>query len=86
MDAALVEYSKLKKAFLKANPKCTVYPELDAIEPHHMAGKATIELLLNTDYWLPVSRQGHTEIEMNPEWAKSKGFSLSRLATEPKKI
>lgn len=83
MAAALAQYMKLKKSFLEANPNCAVYPERKATDIHHMAGRNTTELLLNTDFWCPVSRDGHREIEMNPTWAKEKGFSLSRLSKEP---
>lgn len=85
MAAALKIYSKKKKAWL-VGKKCAVYPHLVAIEPHHMKGKATIELLLDERYWLPVSRPGHIWIEEHPKEAKEKGWSLDRLATEPHKI
>lgn len=85
MAIALKEYVKKKKTWL-VGKKCAVFPTLDAIEPHHMKGKATIELLLDERYWLPVSREGHVKIETNPDWAKEMGFSLSRLETEPHKI
>lgn len=87
MAKALQEYSKLRKVFLEANPQCAVYPELRSEEVHHMKGRATIELLLDDNYWLAISRKAHTEIELNPEWAKQRGYSISRLAkTEPHKI
>jgi hypothetical protein len=81
MKEALKEYSKLRKQFLAAHPKCAVYPERPATNIHHMAGRNTMELLLDTDKWLAVSFEGHSRIELNPLWAKANGFSLSRLAT-----
>lgn len=86
MGEALKEYAKESQQFLLNNTKCAVYPNRPSTEVHHMKGRATIELLLDKRYWLPVSRPGHRRIELNPEWAKAKGFSLSRLATEPHKI
>lgn len=48
-------------------------------EVHHMKGRIG-KLLLDKRYWLAVSRKGHQRIELNPEWAKEQGFSLSRLS------
>jgi len=79
MAAALQIYTKKKNKWL-VGKMCAVYPDQKAIEPHHMKGKATIELLLDERYWLPVSRQGHNMIENNPKWAKERGFSLDRLS------
>jgi hypothetical protein len=31
---------------------------------------------------LPVSDEGYRKIELNPEWAKEMGYSLSRLADD----
>lgn len=81
MREALKEYSKEAKQFIIENPQCAVFPHLPSTEVHHMKGRATIELLLDQRYWRAVSREGHVKIEMNPEWAKEMGFSLSRLAT-----
>jgi len=49
-----------------------------ATEVHHMKGREGV-MLLDTKYWLAVSREGHVKIELNPEWAKEMGFSVSRL-------
>lgn len=82
MAAALREYSKASKQFLKQNPKCIVFPNLPAVEVHHGKGRATIELLLDQQYWKPVSREGHTWIHANPQEAIERGFSYSRLWNE----
>ena len=81
MGFALKVYAVESRLFIKGK-KCVVFPEKDATEVHHQKGRATIELLLDKDFWLPVSRDGHIKIEMNPEWAKEQGFSFSRLAKE----
>lgn len=84
MAQALKEYAKLRKEFLKANPVCEVFKDRPAVDIHHMKGRATIELLLDDNYWKAVSREAHQWIELHPEEAKEKGYSLSRLAsTEP---
>lgn len=78
----LDEYSKKAKEFLRGK-RCAVYPWLKAVEVHHMAGRIG-DMLMDETCWLPVSREGHMEIEKRPEWAKSKGFSYSRLTNETK--
>jgi len=84
MAVGLKEYIKKKNAWLPGK-MCAVYPDKPAIEPHHKAGKATMELMLDETKWLPVSRDGHIYIENHPAEAKEKGWSLSRLTTEPHK-
>ncbi len=56
---------------------------------HHKKGRVgfadqwarinNISLLLDTRFWLAVSRDGHRQIEENPSWAKEMGYSLNRL-------
>lgn len=56
---------------------------------HHKSGRVgfadqwarinNIPLLLDTRFWLAVSRDGHRQIEENPTWAKELGYSLIRL-------
>lgn len=63
----------------------------EAIEIHHKLGRIgfadqwarinNMSLLLDSRFWLAVSREGHMKIEMNPEWAKENGYSLDRLNT-----
>lgn len=74
----LKEYSKLRKQFLKENPKCAVYPYLPSNEIHHVRGRNG-SLLTDTRYFLAVSRVGHQQIEMNPDWAREKGFIETRI-------
>lgn len=44
------------------------------------AREKDISLLLDVRFFLAVTRQGHEWIELHPEAAKAKGYSLSRLA------
>jgi len=81
LQKSLAEYERRKRTFLQ-NKRCAVYPVLKATDVHHMAGR-TKDLLNDEKYWLPVSRKGHVEIELNPAWAKKKGFSVSRLNLPP---
>jgi hypothetical protein len=71
-------YKALRLKFLRENPRCSVYPELKASEVHHKKGRVG-KNYLDVSTWLAVSRKAHQEIEENPDWAKSKGYSLSRL-------
>jgi hypothetical protein len=71
-------YLEKRKVFLRNNPQCAVYPELEATECHHKMGR-TGSLFLDERYWLAVSRKAHQEIENNPKWAKENGYSLNRL-------
>lgn len=46
---------------------------------HHKKGR-TGSLFLDEKYWVALSREGHKQVEENPEWAKENGYSLSRLS------
>lgn len=70
------EYLKLRKEFLKVNTICPVTGE-KATEIHHKKGREG-KLLTDVNYFLAVSRKGHQQIELNPIWAKEKGFSIDR--------
>lgn len=74
------EYLKIRAEILASNPICPVTNQ-PATEIHHMKGR-TGTLLTDRKYMLPVSREGHVWIEMNPEEAKAKGWSLSRLSKD----
>lgn len=75
----LGDYKERRRLFLLKHPRCAVFPVLKATEIHHKAGRVG-DLLNDERYWLPVSRKGHVEIELNPKWAKDMGFSISRTA------
>jgi len=86
----LKEYSKLRKAYLVDHPYCEVWlrehateclktagingcPE--ATDIHHRKGRVG-KMLLDTQYWLAVSREMHDNIHRNPKWAYAKGYLL----------
>lgn len=77
MQAAMALYSLKKKHWIKGK-RCSVFTEKPATDIHHMKGRIG-ELLLDESNWLPVSREGHQKIELNPKWAKEMGFSDFRL-------
>lgn len=70
------EYMKLKAEFM-IGKVCPIYPHLPVKDIHHTKGR-TGELLMNTDYWLAVSRKGHIKITNNPSWSIKNGYSLPR--------
>lgn len=46
---------------------------------HHQKGRVG-SLFLDKTYWVALSREGHKQVEENPEWAKENGYSLDRLS------
>lgn len=74
------KYSKLAAAFKEDKyceaglPGCTVI----VTDIHHQKGRIG-KNLLDQSTWLPVCRNCHDRIENEPEMAKEKGFSKSRL-------
>jgi hypothetical protein len=78
------EYKKVRKQYLSAHPLCEAKIEgvcsKVAVEIHHRAGKATEEDYLNSDLFLAVCRKCHSTLEVNPAFARQKGFSISRLS------
>jgi hypothetical protein len=78
------KFAKAKREYLKEHPFCETKGKIEgctkvSIDVHHMAGKATEELLLDKSLFLGVCRHCHTVIEKNPAFARQNGFSVSRL-------
>ena len=73
------KYLVLRIEFLgrPENQKCPITGK-PTTDVHHMKGRIG-DLLLDTRYWVALSREGHKYVEENPEWAKENGFSLNRL-------
>lgn len=78
------EYFALVEQFKKDNPKCKAnvneYCTKNTEDPHHTRGRG--KYLLDVGTWLPVCRSCHIFIEANPEIAKERGWSESRLAKD----
>lgn len=70
-------YTKMRRDYLLENPWCAV-GGCTATEIHHRRGRGAF--LLDTTTWLAVCHDHHVEITEHPEWAKARGYSLSRLA------
>lgn len=73
------KYLLLRIEFLgkPENKKCPITGK-PTTDVHHMKGRIG-SLLLDTRYWVALSREGHKFVEENPEWAKENGYSLNRL-------
>lgn len=74
------EYAKLRKEYLDDHEYCEVCGSFLANQIHHRAGRIG-KLLTNTKFFLAVCPTCHKLIEERPQWAKEKGFSISRLAS-----
>lgn len=73
------EYTIKRLQFLAQpeNQKCPITGK-QTTDVHHKKGRVG-DLLLDTKFWLAVSREGHKQIEENPEWAKENNYSLNRI-------
>lgn len=84
------KYTVAKIQFM-SKPENNVCPvtKQETTDIHHKMGRVgfadqwarinNVPLLLDTRFWLAVSRDGHRQIEENPNWAKEMGYSLNRL-------
>jgi len=72
-------YAKLRREFLEReeNKICPITGEITT-EVHHMEGR-TGKRYLDTNTWLALSHEGHKKVELNPVWAKEKGYSRNRI-------
>ena len=72
-------YTKERKVYLQAYPYCEVVGcNSESQDIHHRKGRIGA-LLIDSNYFVAVCRTCHTEIELNPIWAKENGYSLDRL-------
>jgi hypothetical protein len=88
MQKKLSKYAAKKAKWIKGK-KCAVYPNLPAVDIHHMTGRVgyadewarenDVPLLLDERFWLAVSREGHIKIEENPVWAWENQYSFKRV-------
>jgi hypothetical protein len=70
-------YNLIRSRFLKQNPVCAVTGK-PATEVHHKAGRVGA-MLLNANYFLAVSREGHNWIHEHYNESVEKGWIVSRL-------
>ena len=90
MKRMMALYVRKKAKWIKGK-KCAVLKNVPATDVHHSAGRGIhsyydeyaqergICLLMDDRFWIPVSREGHIEIERRPEWARKMGFTEDRL-------
>jgi hypothetical protein len=71
-------YSKLRKVYLN-RPENKICPikGVPTTEVHHKKGRIGT-LLIEIEFWVALSREGHDYVEDNPVWAKENGYSLNR--------
>lgn len=93
MKRLMAIYVRQKMKWIKGK-MCAVLKNVPATDVHHSAGRSINEfydewarernicLLLDERFWIPVSREGHIEIENRPDWAKLMGYSESRLTVK----
>ncbi len=91
MKKILQTYAKKKAKWIKGK-KCAVFPGQMATDIHHAMGRigyadeaarlAEKPLLLDEDYWVAVSREGHRKITEDPKWASEHHFTFLRV-TDP---
>lgn len=72
------EYDKVRAEYLSAHEFCEVCGWGEGLQIHHKKGRIG-ELLTDTRFFLAVCHTCHQKIELFPQWAKEKGYSLSRL-------
>lgn len=88
VENAKYTVSKIQFMSKPENKVCPVTGQ-PTTDIHHKMGRVgfadsyarinNITLLLDTRFWLAVSRDGHRQIEESPIWAKENGYSLNRL-------
>ena len=84
MKIEVKKYLKIRVDYINKHSKCEVCKKASSTDVHHKKGKIG-KLLTDSRYFLAVCRPCHQIIEMNPDWAKEMGYSLSRLKTETTK-
>lgn len=79
----LAKYRKVRDQFMNENKNCQARLEnctIKATDIHHSKGKIG-DLLTDKRYFKALCRNCHSYLEVHPNEAKEKGFSLSRLET-----
>ena len=72
-----VTYSKLRKEYLTAFPRCGCCDKAPATDIHHRRGRWKSRLN-DTNWWVSVCRPCHDYIHHNPTWAYERGYLVER--------
>ena len=72
-----VTYSKLRKEYLTARPRCEVCDKAPATDIHHRRGRWKSRLN-DTEWWIGVCRGCHDRIHFNPTWSYERGYLVER--------
>lgn len=71
------DYSKVRKAYMTAHPKCELCNKANASDIHHKAGRWK-ERLTDATNFMALCRECHEHIHKNPGWAYGNGYLLKR--------
>lgn len=74
-SAQLKVYFKLRRAWLKKNPKCANCPG-QTTELHHKRGRGA--LLNDVRYWVALCHACHARVHSSPIWGRQMGL-LAKL-------
>ena len=66
-------YYAVRREFLTKYPRCWVYPDLPSEDWHHIERRSE-KNLCDIDNAMALSRKAHEKIELNKEWARTKGY------------
>lgn len=72
------EYLIVRAEYLRNYAKCEVCEVAESTETHHICGRIG-KRLTDKDFFLAVCRSCHQKIELNPDWARQKGYILNRF-------
>lgn len=70
----LAAYSALRKSWFDAHPNCEVCNS-PATDIHHKWNREN-ERLNDTAYWMSVCRGCHSELHLNPIWARENNYLI----------
>jgi hypothetical protein len=74
----LAKYSIVRAEYLAEHPICEVCEVAESNQIHHKFGRISWRLT-DKKRFLAVCPECHKYVELNPIWAKEKGYSLNRL-------
>jgi len=71
----MVEYGRLRKAFLSKRPVCEICKKAPSTDIHHIRKRGIYYLVVDT--WMALCNFCHIEkVHGNPNWAREKGYLI----------
>ena len=71
------EYTKVRKDYMAAHPRCELCNKADATDIHHKAGRWKGRLV-DANFFMSLCRDCHEHIHKNPAWAYGNGYLIKR--------